>query len=497
MDIFKSSFALDSYDTFPQNFAQLANGWSTLGRGISIETFGTLSKIFALMSEEIDKNHSVGNVRQKFSRKAIKYLCKPPSPTIQTMTSMPSSLGPSSHRESFSNSQLDDTLDPKREKLLAAIRELLMRDKEYYLAEKAGRSKADQVSDNYDPVVFDSLFSEPLDTYSDNQWWELVSKSKPVSQALQRYIEVVPTPPAHLEAFCLRHLVDLVVNNLGNYVIQKVVPRSHQLLEAVVNHCSLNFWQLLQDEYASRVMQLLVGLSDDFRATVLSNFRKDHEAFFRSVAGVFLASVSIKSAKSDLEYEFVIDLLCRAPSQLAACRYSCRALVSVVEVCSPETLDKLVGRLNLDQGIERYLGDKFASYMMVGLLLRNHGKAVNSLVNAIQGNVRKLFECKCWKLFAVRLFKRNNPEVMVKIYHSLTSIDESHLASLKRRTDYRLLYWAAVLACSQSLPQGSAALALQTVELAVSSDLEHKKPFSKNGFAEIHGVRQFNSLRSV
>lgn len=495
--MFKSTFALDSYDTFPQNYAKLANGWSILGQGISIETIGSLSQIFALMSEEIDKNHSASNVRQRLSKKVKKYLRKPPSPTVHTMTSMPGSLGPSSRKESLLTPQLDEALELRREKLLAAIRELLMRDKEYYLAEKAGRSKADQVSDNFDPVVFDSLFSQPLENFSDDQWWELVSKSKPVSQALQRYIEVVPQIPANLETFCMRHLVELVVNNLGNYVIQKVLPRSIQLLEAVVNHCSLNFWQLLQDEYASRVMQLLVGLSDGFRCTVLGNFRKDHEAFFGSVAGVFLASVSIKSAKSDTEYEFVVDLLCKAPSQLASCRYSCRVLVSVVEVCSQETLDRLVAKLNLDQGIERYLGDKFASYMMVGLLLRNHDKAVNSLIKAIHSYIRKLFECKCWKLFAVRLFKRNNPEVMARIYHALTTVDEAQLTSLRRRTDFRLLYWAAVLACSHALPPDSAALALQTAELAVSGDLELKKPFAKSGFAEIHSVRQFNSLRSV
>lgn len=497
MDMFKSAFALDFYDSFPQNYAHLANGWSLFGQGLSIETMGSLSQIFSLMSEEIDKNHTDINLRHRISKKVRRYLCKTPSPTLQTLTSVPGSLGPSSRKESFSAPVLDEALELKREKLLAAIRELLMRDKEYYLAEKAGRSKADQVSDNFDPEVFDSLFLDPLENFNDDQWWELVSKSKPVSQALQRYIEVTPLIPAQLETFCLHHLVALVVHNLGNYVIQKVLPRSSQLLEAVVNHCSLNFWQLLQDEYASRVMQLLVGLSDQFRATVLGNFKKDHEAFFGSVAGVFLASVSIKSAKSDAEYEFVVDLLCKAPSQLASCRYSCRVLVSVVEVCSPNTLDKLVGKLMLDQGIERYLGDKFASYLMVGLLLRNHEKAVTSLIKAINSYVRKLFESKCWKLFAVRLFKRNNPEVMARLYHALTSVDEAQLTSLKRRTDFRLLYWAAVLACSFALPPDAAALALQTAELAVVADLEHKKPFAKNGFAEIHGIRQFYSLRSV
>lgn len=495
--MFKSAFVHDTYDSFPHSIGLLANGWSTIEQIFSTETQRPRKEISSGMSFEVDRNHFLDNLRIRLSKRVVTYNVKMLTPTVHTHASTIESHDSRSRKGSFFQSLGDESLDVKRETLLANIRDLLMRDKEYYLAEKAGRSKADQTSDNYDIVVYDLLFEDNLQMYDENKWWTLITKSKPVSQALQKYIETAEKVPSNLEDLCLKNVSTLVVNNLGNYVIQKMLPRSSQLLVAVADHCAQNFWYLLKNEFASRVMQLLVSLSDDFRAAVFDNFKQDHDAFFGSVAGVFLASVAIKSAKSDQEFFFTIELLCRSPAQLAACRYSCRVLVSVVEVCSEETLNKLVSKLQLEQGVERFLGDKFASYMMVGLLLRNHMQAVNSLLSAIGSNIRRLFECKCWKLFAVRLLKRNNPEVMAKIYEGLTSVSDAQLTSLKRRTDFRLLYWAAVLACSRSLPQDSAALALQTVELAVHADLEPKKLPSKNSFSEIHGVRQFNSLRSV
>ena len=496
--MFKSAFVHDTYEYFPHSLSLLANGWSSIEQVFSTERHRPPTEMYTGMSYDIDHNHILENIRLRLSRRIAKYNLKIPTPTVNTQASMAfDSQKTISRNASNSPSKIDESLDARRENLLSSIRDLLMRDKEYYLAEKAGRSKADQTSDNYDITVYDLLFEDEVEKYDENKWWTLITKSKPISQALQKYIETTENVPANLEAHCLKNVPALVVSNLGNYVIQKMLSRSLQLLEAVVTYCIENFWQLLRNEFASRVMQLLVSLSDSFRTSVFDNFKQDHDAFFGSVAGVFLASVAIKSAKSDEEYIFTIDLLCKFPAQLAACRYSCRVLVSVVEVCSEDTLDRLVGKLQLEQGVERYLGDKFASYMMVGLLLRNSPLAVNSLLKAINSNIRRLFECKCWKLFAVRLLKRNNSIVMAKIYKGLTSISDAQLNSLKRRTDFRLLYWAAVLACSTSLPQDSAALAMQTVELAVYADLEPKKFAPKTSFSEIRAVRQFNSLRSV
>ena len=82
-----------------------------------------------------------------------------------------------------------------------------------------------------------------------------------------------------------------------------------------------------------------------------------------------------------------------------------------------------------------------------------------------RGCIKKTFECKCWKLFTVRLLKHTEAPVLTEVHEALRAADPNQIRQLSKRPDHRRLYWLCVLATARNQPPHAVA---ELVSLAQS-----------------------------
>lgn len=88
--------------------------------------------------------------------------------------------------------------------------------------------------------------------------------------------------------------------------------------------------------------------------------------------------VSIKSAESDVEYRQAILNLINLQRVLTSCRYTCRILVAAIDSCSDNFVDLITERIMLKEFILSFMAEKFASYILIGAIMRNHQPTVDA-----------------------------------------------------------------------------------------------------------------------
>lgn len=420
------------------------------------------------MNSHVNANHSSENLRLQVSLYCTRLSLNSPSLAntnrdASTAIRPEQRFAPCSSRtfgEDYSNycgtpetvlsrSGRDGAVETKRLSLLNSIRTEILKDKEYYLAEKTGRAKAPT-----DDLMMEGIVGQGQDPWveginwnsmTDDQIWQTISESKAVSQAIQQHVLSVEQIPGRLVSFCRKHLASLLIDSFGNYLLQRMVVRCQELLAHVANYCQDQFWTLLENEFASRVMQTVVSYSEYFRGFVFECFHHKPFCFFKSVSGVFLVLVAIKTARDDREYLTAIERLFVAPYKPVACKYACRVLVAAIEVCNEHTLDLIVQRAGISSNILKFLTEKFASYMLIGVLIRNHQPTIEALVKVLKSGFREVFESRCWKIFTVRILKKIDTPFIRRVYLAIKEVDPREVSP---RRDLKLLYWLILLQCS-------------------------------------------------
>ena len=190
----------------------------------------------------------------------------------------------------------------------------------------------------------------------------------------------------------LQKILDsLITHKYGNYVLQSLVRMSQKIRSTTQSLCRTRISTYSTNEYASRVMQVLVADDKEFRNWVLAWARGQESRLAECPASGLLLAAAVKNCLSGQNYESIVSAVVRNPWKWSSTKYHKRIMTSLFQVASTKTLDTLFRALNLDFEIAGQFEEKYSAFAFYTLLLREYSPALVALENTIETSSAELF----------------------------------------------------------------------------------------------------------
>src|SRR3990167_8287702 len=211
-------------------------------------------------------------------------------------------------------------------------------------------------------------------------------ESKRASVIFQKYLEQYrPSDVAYL-TIALKELVpQLIVHAFGSYILQKLCMLSPTFKQFVIDYCFKNLLQLSSNEYSSRVMQILAENIASFRRCLFKDAAENFTVAMRSMSWVLLLSACVRAAQSSDEYEDLLTKMTSNPQQRTDSKtYFFKLVVSVVRVCSPQSLSRIYHAFRSILTSHSLFSSKNRLLILSSILNRKHPIAVQDFDRALQ-----------------------------------------------------------------------------------------------------------------
>lgn len=234
---------------------------------------------------------------------------------------------------------------------------------------------------------------------------ELMTSNKHTSVCLQQLLAVVHagSDTSPIISCAANNLPLLITDPYGNYVIQKLVARNSGFLRLAENYCVKHFASLYCNEFASRLMQLLIGISPDFRSLAAYFFRENLHACVNGISAVFLATSILRSWNHVNQIDFVIYNLKYDLRESLQSKYMKRILVVYLESAPDSMLETTFELLRFETELLDHLNDKYLAFSFYYFILRGYQPAAWLLRDRIKNNLSNLLFTKHFKYLLIRL----------------------------------------------------------------------------------------------
>lgn len=272
------------------------------------------------------------------------------------------------------------------------------------------------------------------------------SKGKEHSIAVQDHLDLIPEKDiAVLGELAQQKLWSLIYDRYANYTVQKIASLNHSFRHCLVAFCKRSFAKLAANEFSSRVMQSLAELSDDFRYYCHEYFRQKPKALQSHISTVFLAASAIRSSKSQSEFAFYGKMLQKRP-KLLNCKYFKRIIVSYIEKCEPDELERVYINLNIQGRVSKLLDDKYYAYIILMLVQRHSPSMIAELSKEYKLNFKKTISAKFTGFLLTKLVDRDDSTTLSKVHNIVCSTHTSSLNEIKNSEGLILLFIYALVA---------------------------------------------------
>lgn len=246
---------------------------------------------------------------------------------------------------------------------------------------------------------------------------------------LQHYME----DGSSNERFTLLRIVgkDLdffITHKLGHLAFNRLFEIDKAIQLKVYSRIMKSFRKFAVHEFASRILQELVRVNDEFRREILSAFKNDHDLWLKNIASLFLLSTCMDSSTNHEDYNFVKACLLRDRNELFSDGSKMRALVSLIGVCSSSELDDIFDFLYRD----RCLGDDFdvkpQTYFILAFIRREYQPILEGLKKVLQGKLTSLVTKPYFKLLMNKILVSGSQKSLKVVNRGLMLVKSSELS---------------------------------------------------------------------
>lgn len=298
------------------------------------------------------------------------------------------------------------------------------------------------------------LNSIVLSKSSDSDLLQLSSTKKSQSLALQKYIKICSQQEVEMVCSALSYtsIVQLITHQFGNYTIQELVRRSMSFQKRVEEHCQEDFYSLADQEYSSRVMQLLIEASNSFRSFALKACEHNLDRVVEKISSVFLIAACIRTAKCEDEYRFLLNELSMNIKPWLTKKYFKRILVSILQCCEQPTLQQVYKLLGLQTNILKFFEDKYSTYVVLTFAERGHQPSIDLLAQIIRHDHVALLEAEYFRFFISKLSKDKGGSILKELFGVLSNKQSLELILTRVRRE-KGCYFAYLLALTAEAKQ--------------------------------------------
>jgi hypothetical protein len=240
-------------------------------------------------------------------------------------------------------------------------------------------------------ALSETFYKMDLAEIGDNELLKIATDSKEVSWAFQLFLLNCELPLACKIAGRLTPFAYLLVNNIyGNYAIQKLVIRLPTFRQLVISFCRAYFWEMVFNQYSSRVLQLLSEINKPFAHFTLEALLEWPAIIGTRIETVFLAGAALRSMKGTIAVStFGFGYLNNYMScqQVSKGKFSKRLLLSLAQNAEEDLLDGLQAvLLNDSNSIKQHLGDRTLMQFLSTMVLKLHRPTLEVLFTAIHND---------------------------------------------------------------------------------------------------------------
>ena len=297
----------------------------------------------------------------------------------------------------------------------------------------------------------ETQISIDLATVNSRQLWHLYTHEKMRSIAMQRFIlEADDLTLEVVSKLTVPLIPDLIINNLGNYCLQKIISRDEAFRSLIEKYCLENLKTLVYNEYSSRTMQSLVENSDFFRKWFLNFAAGDTKGISKRISYVFLVTSAIGCAKSEDEVLPLVADVLKSRDRWFGKKYMKRIVVSLIQKCSLCVLNILAEMFYDGAQFHEHFNDRYKVYIVVAFIKREHQQTITSFRASMKTHLEFMIEASYFKLFADIIFRSRLGSISRLIHDSLENSELYFSGNWRSKTfPYRFAYFLALTATAE------------------------------------------------
>jgi len=318
---------------------------------------------------------------------------------------------------------------------------------------KKTNSDGEEVASKHDDFI--SLQKINFSSLGQNEFRDISCKGKTQSLKFQDF--VTSCSDSTLKLIKQRVIPDLefiLKNDYGNYLIQRIIKRDPSFSALLETFFKREFISLAVNEFSSRAMQSLLYQSESFRRFVLETLENRIDLCYSHISAAFLLSVSIAQATHRSEIEFYRNLVLNNIEKVLASKFMKRVAVSLLEKLDHQDLDLVFERLNIGCNLEKYLSDKYYTYILLVFVEKCHSKTMNSLVGLVRYSLSNILKTKYFKFMMLSLVQQNRTSAVSAMSTALAEACPYQLQKLATH-DFNYIYFYCYLVVL-TLPESDA-----------------------------------------
>ena len=397
---------------------------------------------YLLLTKMVSINHNNDNIlfRRCLKSQALsgaaneqapqrKYLSQCPNVSLVTIASpIPVTKG------------LSSQLNACRQKLLAYLKERLRNDKTFKVKELEKPIPDHNESnfkslDRYTGINIQAVSPEQIDLDA------LCLHSKELSVSFQLFLEnQSPQYIANIAQRISLRYKDFLSHKLGNYILQKLIQIDLGTRHLLEEYSRANFGSLIDNEYASRVLELLIKESRSFRLFVINHFKCNFSCCYSTIASGLLLIACLKSCDDFDQFSFILNELQLNPGLLESKIFQ-RIMVSVVQVSPSYRLERVSALLDFDRNLASYFNDKFTAYLVFTACARKFIPVIELLVKRIAEQFDVLLETRFFKVVLVKLLSlQDEHEAASRVSDAIIGIETWQIVRLSQKRPLLFYY---------------------------------------------------------
>ena len=236
------------------------------------------------------------------------------------------------------------------------------------------------------------------------------------------------------------HLTVIINDKRASYVIQVMIEVHESTKVAVTNLCRKDFESFSQNEYASRVIQKLIQIDQNFKKFVALYFMKSIELAISNLSTALLLIACIQGYEDVKVVESFFESLLNTRQDLMTNKLFRRIMVSFARFCDEQHLSKVSDAMNYQNMLIYHLRDKYSTYLLVILIDRNHPASRDLFRKSFKAQPLEHFRSSCFKILVSQLLSSESAGTISFTGSCLQQLDQLEISQLKSKKTYYLFF---------------------------------------------------------
>ena len=194
----------------------------------------------------------------------------------------------------------------------------------------------------------------------------------------------------------------------GCYIVRKAAIEFDHIRQITISHVEKDILHFSGRDHSSRVVQILVTLDERLRSLCLRVFSQNWSFVLNRISSQYLLSTCLRfSGNKNKDFLSIGIVLRREPLLLFESKMHKRALVSYLELCQEEEAILFYRIFTLDKFFVKRMDDKYMVYIFSIFLARKLPGALEGFKKEIEGNMPALLETDHFRYLMFRIFNNN------------------------------------------------------------------------------------------